>query len=261
MNPPLPLLPVPLLRLVGLVLFAESAYFIAWYSRISLRAARRVDISSPSLRSGAWGVGVVLALALSVSLVIGDGAHFPLANEAQRRLWSALPLLAFFVPGLLWAFFSRTGKALLPAIEPDTLIRVQAYRMAGAMFLFPFLALHALPAEFALPAGIGDVLTGLMAPFVARAIEERRPGAYRRALLWNLFGIADLVVAVGTALHSQAQILAIYPLCLVPLFLGPPMGLLTHALSLRSLALHREEIEGESRQTAPADRSTPLPAR
>jgi hypothetical protein len=53
---------------------------------------------------------------------------------------------------------------------------------------------------------------------------------------WNLFATLDLIVAPATALFFQARILGIYPLALIPLFLGPPIGILTHIFSLGNLA-------------------------
>jgi hypothetical protein len=53
------------------------------------------------------------------------------------------------------------------------------------------------------------------------------------------FGTLDLIVAPATALYFQARVLNIYPLDLVPLFLGPPLGILTHILSLRNLTVTR----------------------
>lgn len=247
---------MPYLRLIALIVFSQSVYFIAWYGRSALRAARKAGIADPTLRAGALFVPVFLAVWLAAAVVLGDHNNFPLGDESQRPWLSAVSLL-FLAPALLWAFLSRAGKTLHAAYEPDQFIRVQWYRMLGAMFLFPLLAYGSLPAEFSLPAGIGDLLTGFFAPFVARAIEERRPGAYSGAVLWNLFGILDLVVATATAIHSKSQILAMYPVSLIPLFLGPPMGIMTHVLSLRSLALHRGEIEVESRRSSPADRSSP----
>jgi hypothetical protein len=41
------------------------------------------------------------------------------------------------------------------------------------------------------------------------------------------------------ALFLQARVLNIYPLALVPLFLGPPLGIFTRILSLRNLAVTR----------------------
>src|SRR5262249_12388630 len=97
-------------------------------------------------------------------------------------------------------------------------------------------------------AAIGDFLTGLFAPVVARAVERRRPNAFAWAVAWNLFGTIDLIVAPAAAILSRAGVLTIYPLALVPLFIGPPIGILTHVLSLRNLATtaHREEERGRA---------------
>jgi hypothetical protein len=107
------------------------------------------------------------------------------------------------------------------------------------MFVFPFLTYGILPAGFAYPAGIGNALTGIFAPIVALMVAQKRPHALKWAVAWNLFGMLDLIDATATALIFQAPILGIYPIALVPLFLGPPLGILTHVLSLRNLAVTR----------------------
>jgi hypothetical protein len=124
------------------------------------------------------------------------------------------------------------------------LIAVQTYRAAGIMFVYPFLSYGILPAGFAYPAGFGDFLTGIFAPIVASMVAQNRPNALKWAVAWNVFGILDLIVAPATALLFQARVLGVYPLALVPLFLGPPLGILTHVLSLRNLAVTRRTAPG-----------------
>src|SRR5262249_214598 len=119
------------------------------------------------------------------------------------------------------------------------MIRIQTYRVAGIIFIWPFLSYGILPAGFAYPAGIGDALTGIFAPIVASMVAQNRPNAMKWAVAWNLFGTLDLIVAPATALTLQAEVLNIYPVALVPLILGPPLGILTHVLSLRNLAVTR----------------------
>src|SRR5262249_20423056 len=121
----------------------------------------------------------------------------------------------------------------------EWLIWVQTYRVAGLMFLYPFLYYGVIPAAFAVPAAAGDFLTGLLAPAVGSAVARRDPRALSWAVAWNLFGILDLIVAPATAVLSRAAVIGVYPLALVPLFLGPPLGILTHIYSLRNLAVTR----------------------
>jgi hypothetical protein len=54
--------------------------------------------------------------------------------------------------------------------------------------------LPALPALFALPAGLGDIAAGIAAPLVARRLAQ---GTGRRAAMWfNVFGMTDVVVSL-----------------------------------------------------------------
>jgi hypothetical protein len=112
-----------------------------------------------------------------------------------------------------------------------------------------FLVLYAggrLPGAFAWPAGVGDVIVGLLAPIVGIAYVS---GSRRSAGLlwaWNLFGIGDLVVAAVTGFltsPSRLQILAFdrpnelisaFPLVMVPAFLVP-LAVLLHLASLEKL--------------------------
>jgi hypothetical protein len=106
--------------------------------------------------------------------------------------------------------------------------------------------LGALPGTFALPAGIGDVAIGLAAPFVAARLKRGASNAREMAILWNVLGIADLVVAVATAvlstpgpLHvlavdSSSRALTMLPLVLVPT-VAVPFSILLHFFSLHRL--------------------------
>jgi hypothetical protein len=151
-------------------------------------------------------------------------------------------------------FASKTMRSLNEATRPEHLILMQTYRVAGLVFLYPFWFHGTLPGAFALPAAIGDFLTGFLAPFIARAVARRRAHAVFWAVLWNAFGILDLIVAPIAAVLSHAQVLGIYPLALVPLFLGPPLGIMTHVYSLRNLALAARTGVSPGR-----DRSTAAP--
>jgi hypothetical protein len=73
-------------------------------------------------------------------------------------------------------------------------------------------------------------------------VARNRPHAFKWAVAWNLFGIIDLIVAPATGLFFQSRVLGIYPLALVPLFLGPPLGILTHIYSLRNLAVAKTSV-------------------
>jgi hypothetical protein len=237
------IIPLTIQRIVAIIAFGEAIFLISWYVRLVERTIQRMGTAQGDQSHAPVLVGAFLAMWFAVALVIGDGAHYPLANEALRRPISALPLILFFIPAVIWIFGSRAGRAINSATAPAALIGIQFYRIAGGFFLFPFLFYGTLPAEFAWPAGIGDMLTGFFAPFVAWMVARKRPGTLGWAVAWNCFGILDLIVAPATAIHSHALVLQMYPLALVPLFLGPPLGILTHLCSLRNLVVNRGSFE------------------
>jgi hypothetical protein len=201
------------------------------------------------------GAGLVLWLVVEVLL----GAAGAYATGAHR----AVPALAFGigVPILagLWLLGSSARlRGVIDAIPLPSLIAVQIYRVAGAVFLIAWAA-GRLPALFALPAGLGDVAVGLAAPVVARRLADGRPGSHRLAVRWNLAGIADLVVAVTLgaltsptplwpeALGQANPLISRLPLVLIPVF-AVPLSALLHAVALRRLA---PVSEGSSPRTAP----------
>ena len=122
---------------------------------------------------------------------------------------------------------------------------VQIYRVLGAMFLALWTQ-NRMPGEFALPAGTGDVIVGLAAPIVAWLNATHSPSARNATIAWNIFGVADLVIAVGSGFLSSPspyQMLAFdrpneliveYPFVLVPAFFVP-LSIILHALSLWKL--------------------------
>src|SRR5258708_121525 len=158
-------------------------------------------------------------------------------------------MAVFVAAGIAMLFGSKTMRTLNTAMPPAWLIGVQTYRVAGALVLWPFLAADAVPAGFAWPAGVGDTLTGLAAPFVAWAVARNRPGARTWAVAWNWFGLIDLIVAPTAAVLSQSTNIGRFPLVIVPLFLGPPLGILTHVYSLRNLRTNRPHIAAAERAT------------
>jgi hypothetical protein len=131
-------------------------------------------------------------------------------------------------------FLSPTYRRIIAAVPQHWLIGIQTFRILGGVFLVRYFA-GGLPGLFALPAGIGDVATGLLAPFVAYAWYSGKPYARSAAIAWNLFGMADLVNAVvlGTLTNGGAGGI-VFPIVLVPVY-GVPRGFLIHSYSLIGL--------------------------
>jgi hypothetical protein len=238
MQPELLSLPACLNCSTAFVIFALAIFMVAAHTGIAAIAAQRTSLSTKTKTIIPFVVAAFFSSWLAIAVLVGDGANFPISVESRRAV-SGLVALIPFVIAVIALFASKTLRTINTATPSAWLIAIQTYRTAGIMFVWPFLTYGILPAGFGYPAGIGDALTGIFAPIVALMVAQNRPYALKWAVAWNLFGTLDLIVAPASALIFQARVLNIYPLALVPLFLGPPLGILTHVLSLRNLTVAR----------------------
>ena len=152
-----------------------------------------------------------------------------------------IPIIVGVLLFWAWPRLRRTA-----AVIPNSwIVGIQFYRAIGVIFLVLYLG-GRLPGLFALPAGLGDVAVGLLAPFTAIAYARSSTGAAQRVRLWNYLGIADLVIAVTTgfltapsplqlaAFDRPNVLVGIYPLVLIPVYLVP-LSILLHLASLHRL--------------------------
>jgi hypothetical protein len=174
---------------------------------------------------------------------------------------SPLPLLpaAIFLPVIVGAplvLLSKRVGQLLDAMPTTWLIALQLYRVFGSQWLAYWLG-GLLPGLWALPAGTGDVLTGLFAVPAAVALAAGTAEGRKAAILWNIFGLADFAVAITLGLiisPGPFQLIVLngpsigldgYPNVLTPAFVVPG-SILLHALSLRQLR-RRSRVEALAR--------------
>src|SRR6516162_1433778 len=178
--------------------------------------------------------------------VIWSGA----INGVFRPGTNTLPLvpLAISLPVILGVPIllrsQRIGE-VLDAMPTSWLIGLQVYRVFGGIFLVGW-ARGVVPGLFALPAGIGDVTTGLLALPVAYSLASRNGDAVRSGIARNIFGLIDFTIAVGIGLATAPgpfQLIlpsipntgiGLYPNVLIPAF-AVPSSILLHVLSLHQL--------------------------
>lgn len=86
----------------------------------------------------------------------------------------------------------------------EDLIRLHVFRLLGGLFI-ALTAVDRLPAAFGLVAGPGDLITALTAYPVAHYVFVRKSWSIRWAYAWNVFGLADIVVAITTIVVLNAQ--------------------------------------------------------
>ena len=170
------------------------------------------------------------------------------ADVYHQASGQATPWFGAAVAGTLLALLAATR---IPAVArilaaPDTPARLalpHTLRVVGVTFLLVMAQGH-LPAIFALPAGLGDIAAGLAAPLVAWRLAHR--GGHTRAVWFNLFGILDLVVALGIGFLAglgpwrplevtpSTEPLTLLPLALVPT-VAVPLAIALHLVSLSRL--------------------------
>ena len=95
--------------------------------------------------------------------------------------------------------FSPIFRQAALSIPQDKLIGLHIVRVGGFVFL-ALLDMRLLPAEFALPAGYGDIAVALTAPVVVYALNRSRPFGRQLAIAWNFLGLLDFAIALVTGM-------------------------------------------------------------
>jgi hypothetical protein len=203
--------------------------------------AARMDAPAPSRYATAGMLSAALVAWLAVAQYLGSANTYFATTETAvpTVLFGLLIPLAAAAMGLS---LSGRVRSLVSAIPLPWLVAAQIYRVGGGIFLV-LMADGRLPWQFALPAGIGDVTTGVVAVVVATLLARKADGARGAVIAWCLFGIADLVVAIAMgamtspgrphlfAFDAPNLLISSYPLVMVPTF-AVPLALMLHGLVL-----------------------------
>ena len=132
---------------------------------------------------------------------------------------------------------SQTVAAAVDAAPLWWLIAYQMFRVNGGVIFLPLWYYGFLPGFFALPAGIGDTLTGLFAIVAVVALWRDAPLARPLAYAVNVFGMADLIYAISmgvTSTLTPPRQTSHVSLVMVPTF-GVPLAFVVHCLSIWQL--------------------------
>jgi hypothetical protein len=190
----------------------------------------RAKSSAVSGAGSPVALGLVVWFVLIFSLGLGEVFVTPGDTPPLALLIAVTAPLILFLAGF-WG--SRSIREFVLAADLRFMTAIQAWRIGG----FSFLALYTygiLPGYFAWPAGVGDMAIGVTAPWIIAALMRERSFATSKSFVaWNIFGILDLVVAVGSGalgplffvhdvLGAGATLaMAHLPLVLVPAFFVP----------------------------------------
>ncbi len=126
----------------------------------------------------------------------------PQANLLIGLMWLIPPLI-------VWTY-----RTYFQSLHQRYLISLQIFRMIGGVFLLE-MARGNIPASFAVPAGIGDILVAFLALYVFLQKETPRWGVIAVLTL----GILDFVLALLFSIGFNELLL--FPIGLIPIFFVP----------------------------------------
>jgi hypothetical protein len=183
---------------------------------------------------GRVGVGSGFGVWFALVLVIGaGGALDPEHGFGVPALGAtvALPVVALISA----FFFFGPIRTAMQATPLPALIAVNAIRVVPGLLFMILYAVSELPAPFAPSAGEGDLFIGVAALPLAWSIIRFGPRVRVLALLWNTFGVVDLVNAIALGALSApgslqtfvgpptSAIMTTLPWLIVPGFLVPSL--------------------------------------
>ena len=187
---------------------------------------------------------IALAAWLMAALVAGRAGVF---DRPGRPPFELLGFVVLPMAGFGTAYLgSRTFRAFAASVKLSWLVGSHLWRLVGLGFIIGWY-LGALPAGFAIPEGLGDIIAALGAVALVRTLAA---GSTPRTwlLAWNVFGLVDLVTAIALGvLYSNGPLgllsggsvttrpMVTFPVSLIPTFFVP-VFILLHALTFTRLS-------------------------
>jgi hypothetical protein len=131
------------------------------------------------------------------------------------------------------------ARPLTEALTP--LLLFHMLRTIGVAFVLPQVVGQPLPAAFAVPGALGDLLAVALALVAIVALRRGWPGALALAWLFNIAGTLDFVVAFTQGLRFDiAQQYQLGPAWFIPTFFVPAF-FVTHLLIFALLFAHARQ--------------------
>ena len=112
-----------------------------------------------------------------------------------------------------------------------------SFRHLGLMFMTSGAVYEGMPTEFAYPAGIGDLVTALLALFALYAVRQNKPYKIVAMSVFNLVGTIDLLFAIALGMmHNIGPYMGAS--IWIPSFWVPAL-LVTHYIVFKKLLLDK----------------------
>lgn len=187
--------------------------------------------------------GVLIAIGLclifmAITATLGTLGYF----HYLRNVFHFWIIATVLLPSLVYIAFFVVSPGLRrwthESVDLAMLTLPHAWRTVGFCFLVLWY-FGMLPAGFAAPAGFGDFVIGMAAPFVAVALWQQWRHAYKAAAWFHALGFLDLFIAILTgvtgfgALPEQMHLtdpMTAFPMVIIPTVFVPLL-VLSHVMA------------------------------
>jgi hypothetical protein len=227
---------------VIILFIASFLYSIAFIANPAKQAALNAGINPRKSRNIRIGIFVFYILYLAyVSVFSLKGVFNVNSLPPKVMVWAGVPLMI-----ILFGFIGNTGlfKKLLRSITLESLVAIHVFRLLGVFFIILYFY-QLLPAKFAFSAGLGDIITALLAFPVAKMVAKRKHWWKTAVFAWNIFGMLDIVNllviaviiaknAIVTGANGDLTEMTIFPFVWFPAF-APATILFLHTVVFRKL--------------------------
>jgi hypothetical protein len=232
--------------LIWVITIAVTVSITAAVCAVLYSGAQRADLGRRRAALLTGGAAIVLGAWFAASALIADHGWYH-THLGRQVPWMPIAIAGFLGTLLLLSRLPLVASALAAPGSQQRLLLPHSFRVEGVVFLLA-VASGRLPALLGLPAGLGDITTGIAALFVTRLLMRRTSANTNRALVWfNAFGLTDLVTALTIGALTLFGLVAVTPsaapISELPLVLIPtvavPMLFTLHITSLLALARTR----------------------
>jgi hypothetical protein len=217
--------------LYSIAFIAKPVKEAALGAGMTLRRSRNIQISI---------IAFYFAYLAYVSVFSLKGMFEVNSLPPKVMVWAGMPLMI-----ILFVFIGNTGlfKKLLRSISLESLISLHVFRILGVFFILIY-AYRYLPGEFAFSAGLGDILTALLALPAAGMVARKSRRWMAAVYAWNIFGILDiidlLIIAVIIGAKGNLREMTVFPFVWFPAF-APATILFLHTAVFRKMHLGAEK--------------------
>lgn len=237
--------------------FLSTVFIISIGTLVLVGAGFFAGVGLERLRAKSDGTTYPIGFLIGVMMVISLWYAAATAVSTSNLISIDMVLPFFLAPVILGTAMTFLPKVrdVLREIPTHWLVFIQAYRMAGGIFIFPYMIEGILTRGFSLNAGVGDVLTGILA-VIAGYFVMRDPKRWSRGVTWlfylfTIVGVGDLLLAMASAGifgFNVEGVQPLFPITMIPLFYGPGLGVLMHMVTLRNFQLRKQPSTVETQR-------------